>query len=250
MGIKILIVDDELHARLLIASMLEEICGGTFEIVGDCASVDEAMLVLEKTAVDLVFLDIHMPGKNGFEFLNLTKQYTFEVVFVTAYDQYAIQAFNAAALHYILKPFDSEQLQFAMDRYNGRAFRYNDRQEQYSEVIAAVEERRYPKKLCVRTKTTTEVIPIESIVCIEVSGNYIEINHDDGFKNTVLKTLKEVEGFLSPDLFFRVHRKSLVRLSAVSKYDSKKKEAYLPHMTVKVASRNESLFLSKIVEDN
>ena len=250
MGIKILIVDDELHARLLIASMLEEICGGTFEIVGSCASVDEALLVVEEKPVDLVFLDIHMPGKNGFEFLNLTKQYTFEVVFVTAYDQYAIQAFNAAALHYILKPFDKEQLQFAMDRYKGKAFRYHDPEEQYREVISSVEEKRYPKKLCVRTKTSLEIIPIDSIVCVEVSGNYVEINHDDGSQNIVLKTLKELEECLSPDLFFRVHRKSLLRLSAVVKYDSKKKEAHLPFMTVKVASRIESSFISKIIEEN
>ena len=250
MDIKILIVDDELHARLLIASMLEEICKGKFEIVGSCASVDEAMLVLEEKPVDLVFLDIHMPGKNGFEFLNLTKQYTFEVVFVTAYDKYAIQAFNAAALHYILKPFDIEQLQFAMDRYQGKIFRHKDTQEQYNEVIAAVEEKRYPKNLCIRTKTTLEVISIDSIVCVEVSGNYLEINLDDGTQNIVLKTLKEVEECLSPDLFFRVHRRSLLRLSAVVKYDGKKKEAYLPYKTVKVASRNESLFLSRIIEDN
>lgn len=250
MKIRILVLDDELHARLLIASMLEEVCEGGCEIVGSCESVDEALEVLEQTTVDLVFLDIHMPGKNGFEFLKLTHKHAFEVVFVTAYDQYAIQAFNAAALHYILKPFESEQLRFAIDRYRSKNSEKSNLKEKYEELMNSVSQKIYPKKLFVRTKKSIDIIPIDTIVCVEVSGNYIEVNLNDGSQNLVLKTLKEVEECLSPDLFFRVHRKSLLRVSAVVKYDNKRREAHLPHKIVKVSARNETSFLNKLLEDN
>ncbi len=113
--IKALIVDDEEKARVTLSSLLTEYCPDIF-IVAQCNNVPDAVIDINKNNPDVVFLDIEMPDYNGFELLDFFKEITFEIVFVTAYSQYAINAFEISAIDYILKPVELEALKNAIEK--------------------------------------------------------------------------------------------------------------------------------------
>jgi two-component system LytT family response regulator len=205
---KALLIDDETLARNELRFMLNEF--PQIQIVGEAAHADEALDLVTSLKPDLIFLDISMPEKNGFEFLEeLT--HTPEVIFVTAYDQYAIKAFEANALDYILKPIKAERLQQAIEKaskqIDERRIRMgNNNLSGQSQVFIKDGEKCY-------------FVRISDIFLLESAGNYVKVYFDN--KRPLLhKSLNQLEEKLPQDMFFRVNRQQMINLNYIQNIES------------------------------
>jgi two-component system, LytTR family, response regulator len=233
MTIRAIIVDDEALSRRGIELRLRAV--PDFEIVAQCSSGREAISAIHAHKPDLVFLDIQMPGMSGFEvFAQLPRESLPILVFVTAYDQYAIRAFEAHAVDYLLKPIDDSRFALALTRVREhmQARSAAQQRDRLVEIIAeitgtgelvldellargkkAVESRR-PEVLPIRQGRETVRVPIASIEWIDAAGDYMCI-HASGSTHILRGTMKELEELLDPKMFQRVHRSTIVNLRLV-----------------------------------
>src|ERR1700730_585021 len=233
MKIATIIVDDEALSRRGIEIRLQE--AGDFNIVAQCPNGREALAAIQAHKPDLVFLDIQMPGMSGFEVLAPIPPESLPVlVFITPYDQYAIQAFEARAVDYLLKPIDDARFRAALDRVREhvRARTAADQRDRLLQIIAeitgcgelaldellehgrqAIDGRR-PEVLPIRQGRETVRVPVASIEWIDAAGDYMCI-HADGDTHILRGTMKELEEILDPKLFQRVHRSTIVNLRLV-----------------------------------
>jgi two-component system, LytTR family, response regulator len=233
MKIRSVIVDDEVLSRRGVELRLRN--ASDFEIVAQCANGREALAAIEQYKPDLVFLDIQMPGMSGFEVLaRLPQQSMPLVVFVTAFDQYAIQAFEARAIDYVLKPIDDTRFALALARVREhlRARSAADQRDRLMQIIAeitgcgelaldellaqgrkAIDSHR-PDVLPIRQGRETVRVPVASIEWIDAAGDYMCI-HAEGDTHILRGTMKELEELLDPKLFQRVHRSTIVNLRLV-----------------------------------
>ncbi|MGH8138642.1 MAG: LytR/AlgR family response regulator transcription factor [Steroidobacteraceae bacterium] len=233
MKISTIIVDDEALSRRGIEIRLLE--AADFEVVAQCANGREALAAVTKCKPDVVFLDIQMPGMSGFEVLTRLPQESLPViVFVTAYDQYAIRAFEARAVDYLLKPVDDTRFQAALERVRTqvRSRSAASQRDRLVEIIAEITgsgelaldellthgskaaEPRRPDILPIRQGRETVRVAIASIEWIDAAGDYMCI-HTGGNTHILRGTMKELEEVLDPKLFQRVHRSTIVNLSLV-----------------------------------
>ena len=233
MKINTVIVDDEALSRRGIELRLRE--AGDFNIVAQCTNGREALAAISSYKPDLVFLDIQMPGMSGFEVLAQLPQESLPVlVFVTAYDQYAIQAFEARAVDYLLKPIDEVRFHAALERVREhvRAKTAANQRDRLMEIIAeitgsgelaldellargrAAVEAKHPEVLPIRQGRETVRVPVASIRWIDAAGDYMCI-HAGGDTHILRGTMKELEELLDPKLFQRVHRSTIVNLRLV-----------------------------------
>lgn len=233
MKIRTLIVDDEVLSRRGVELRLRD--HADFEIVAQCGNGREALAAISQYKPELVFLDIQMPGMSGFEVLARLPQESLPlVVFVTAYDQYAVQAFEAHAIDYLLKPIDEARFATALERAREhvRARTASGQRDRLLQIIAeitgcgelaldqllthgrqAIEARR-PEVLPIRQGRETVRVPVESIEWIDAAGDYMCI-HAAGDTHILRGTMKELEEILDPKLFQRVHRSTIVNLRLV-----------------------------------
>ncbi|MGO9802116.1 MAG: LytR/AlgR family response regulator transcription factor [Steroidobacteraceae bacterium] len=233
MKVRTLIVDDEVLSRRGIEIRARELAD--FEIVAQCANGREALAAIQQYKPDVVFLDIQMPGMSGFEVLAALPQESLPiVVFVTAYDQYAIQAFEARAIDYLLKPIDEVRFAEAVARVREHlqarsAARQRDRLMQIIAEITGCGELALgellehgrkalggarPEVLPIRQGRETVRVPVASIQWIDAAGDYMCI-HAGGETHILRGTMKELEELLDPKLFQRVHRSTIVNLRLV-----------------------------------
>ena len=233
MKVRTLIVDDEVLSRRGVELRLRAL--GDFAIVAQCATGREALAAIQQFHPDVVFLDIQMPGMSGFEVLaHLPQESLPIIVFVTAYDQYAIRAFEARAIDYLLKPIDEGRFATAIERVREhlRARTAAAQRDRLLEVIAeitgcgqlALEELlehgpraltgKRPEVLPIRQGRETVRVPVASIQWIDAAGDYMCI-HAAGETHILRGTMKELEELLDPRLFQRVHRSTIVNLRLV-----------------------------------
>ncbi|MBV8496770.1 MAG: response regulator transcription factor [Gammaproteobacteria bacterium] len=233
MKIGTIIVDDEVLSRRGIEIRLRD--AQDFEILAQCANGREALAAIQQYHPDLVFLDIQMPAMSGFEVLaRLPQQSLPLVVFVTAYDQYAIQAFQARAIDYLLKPIDDARFAVALTRAREhvRARTAASQRDRLLEIIAEITgcgelaldellahgrralENNHPEVLPIRAGRETVRVPVASIQWIDAAGDYMCI-HAAGDTHILRGTMKELEEILDPKLFQRVHRSTIVNLRLV-----------------------------------
>ena len=233
MKIRTLIVDDEGLSRRGVELRLRN--AADFEIVAQCATGREALAAIQQYKPDLVFLDIQMPGMSGFEVLaHLPQESLPVVVFVTAYDQYAIQAFEARAVDYLLKPIDDARFTATLTqvREHVRARTAADQRDRLLEIIAEITgcgelaldellargrkaiDGRHPEVLPIRQGRETVRVSVASIEWIDAAGDYMCI-HAAGNTHILRGTMKELEEILDPRLFQRVHRSTIVNLRLV-----------------------------------
>ena len=233
MKIRTLIVDDEVLSRRGVELRLR--AAGDYEIVAQCANGREALAAIQQYRPDLMFLDIQMPGMSGFEVLaRLPQEAVPVVVFVTAYDQYAIQAFEAHAIDYLLKPIDEVRFAAALTRVceHVRARNAAAQRDRLMQIIAeitgcgelALDELMAhgrkaiaaprPEVLPIRQGRETLRVPIASIEWVDAAGDYMCI-HASGETHILRGTMKELEEILDPKLFQRVHRSTIVNLRLV-----------------------------------
>lgn len=211
MKIKTLVIDDEPLARERIFRMLSN--ETDIEIVGESGNGAEAISLIREREPDLVFLDIQMPEMNGFEVLEtIVPQQIPAIIFVTAYDQYAIRAFDFHALDYLLKPFNRERFSSALNRAREQVNKKNldERSEMFVSLLTDLKARKeYLEKIILRSEGRIYFLKTEEIDWIEASGNYIKI-HVGKESHLLRETMNSIETRLDPNKFSRIHRSTIV----------------------------------------
>ena len=216
--IKTLIVDDEPHAREILAEYLGEY--PQFALVGECANGYEAVKAVAERAPDLIFLDIQMPKLDGFEVLELLDRKP-RVVFVTAYDEYAVRAFEVHALDYLVKPFTAER--FASVVARAEAAVLGSASQPLADVAAAA--RKKPlQRIAFKEGGAIEVVPVQRIDYIEAQDDYVHV-FTRGEKHVKQQTLTELEQLLDPARFVRVHRGYIVNLESLARVEPYAKDS-------------------------
>jgi two-component system LytT family response regulator len=216
MGLKALLVDDEELARLL----LREFLAGQpdVEIIGECSNGFDAVKAIQELKPDLVFLDVQMPKLDGFEVLELIQTPT-AIVFVTAYDQYATKAFDAAAVDYLLKPFDEARFQTALNRVRRRLAESTNVAPDANQLKkAAKAPGQFAERIVVKDGTRVHIIPVKQLDYVEAQEDYVAI-HSAGKTYLKQQTISGLEETLNPTQYIRVHRSYIVSLDQVSKIE-------------------------------
>ncbi len=213
--LRAILVDDEEGARDVLQNLLLRFCPDV-ELIAKCENVTKAVEVINKEKPDLVFLDIEMPNYAGYEIVNFFKEINFEIIFVTAYDQYAIRAFEIAAIDYLLKPIDIERLKLAVARVLQQ--RNIQQQSQRLNLLSNTLESKQLKNIVVSDKGQQNIIPIVSIIAIEAQESYCII-HTNEKKIVASKNLKHFETVLeSLPQFIRVHKSWMVNKKHIKNY--------------------------------
>lgn len=245
-----IIVDDEEFARSSLYFLLQENCEN-IQISGIAKSVAEARTLLANNAVDLIFLDIAMPGENGFELIASARESKSHVIFTTAYDQYALKAIKANALDYLLKPIDIDELKEAVKKaseYIALSKNQSDQHENLQNLAQQLSDRTEIRKISLPNGQGYSLVSVSDIVHIEADSNYSIFYLVNGDKITVSKVLKEYEEILPENQFIRIHKSSIVNLDYLSEYNSKNGlEVILKNGDrIAVSRRRASDFLDKV----
>lgn len=218
-----ILVDDELNARENLRYLLDEFCKQV-TIVGEASNVDDAVKIIEKENPQLVFLDIEMPQKNGFQLFNELKEINFQVIFITAYDNYAIKAFQVAAIDYLLKPVDINLLQKAVEKVEIQLS-----QEQSNDRIKLLQENKKKfKKIAIPYKNDYAILNINDITCIQADRVYSILSTSDQKQFVASKKLNYYEELFKEEGFFvRVHRSWVVNTDYIEVYSKREKQIQL-----------------------
>lgn len=218
--LRAIIVDDELRARRVLRNLLKSMCSD-LHIVDECGSVLTAIESIQKHQPDLVFLDIQMPEYRGYELFNMLENINFDVIFVTAYDEYAIKAFEWNALDYLTKPVERERLKQSVERAKQRK-KQKIVLKDYNELVSAFETNEI-KSLTINEQGGRKVINIKNIIAIEGMGAYSKIHFIDKSELVVSKNLKHFQTTLEDHKgFYRCHRSWIVSLSKIKEYNTSK----------------------------
>ena len=258
--LRTIIVDDEPLALKLLRTVLSEI--SDVEIVAECSNGKQAVEAATELEPELIFLDIQMPGMNGFDVIkSLQTDIMPMVVFVTAYDQYAVDAFDLHAVDYVLKPLDSERIARSVERAIDRLKNDVDRSFK-SPLIGAIEEiseraskektdesvNNLPdgmkRKLLVRDSGVVKVIPFDDIDWVDAAGDYMCV-HAVGETHVIRSTLRDLMTKLDDNLFVRIHRSTIVNVERVVSVTPLQKGGSLLHLT-----QGESLKVSRNYRDS
>jgi two-component system LytT family response regulator len=214
--IKALIVDDEARTRELIAKMVDSF-GLPIQTFPVGENVQSGIRAIKEYQPDLVFLDIQMPDGTGFDVLQQLDQKQFEVIFITAHEEFAIQAIKFSALDYLLKPIDPLELRAAVDRAMKTIH-----EKKHDTQFDALQYNMQPsqkKRLVLKTQESVHVVELEDIIRCESDRNYTSFFLNGGKKILVSKTLKDFETLLSAHSFLRVQQSHLINLKYVERYD-------------------------------
>jgi two-component system LytT family response regulator len=204
MKLNTLIIDDEPNARENLQILINEYCPN-LTIVGLASNVSQAKIMIKQLSPDLVFLDITMPGGDGFSLLNSYEDRDFSVVFTTAHSQHALKAYKADAIDYIQKPIDINDLQKA----SNKALKYTtySLSDEDSEQVTTEDE---IEKISIPTRSGFIFIENKNIIYFKASENYTEIYLDNGKKVVSSKTIKRYEEKVNPHMFSRVHKSYII----------------------------------------
>ncbi len=209
--LKVVIIDDELNAREVIASIIKKHCAHV-NIVADADSVQSGISIIEQHKPDIVFLDIHMHDGSGFDLLRKLKSIDFKIIFITAFEEYAVKAFKFSALDYLLKPVEAEDLVTAIKK----AEELIQQQDIYDNLEAFksnyFSKNKESKKLILKTLDSVYVINFTDIVRCESDGCYTKFFLNNSQKIMVSTILKEYDEMLTEYGFFRIHQSHLINL--------------------------------------
>lgn len=216
--LKAILIDDEPGCLRSLSHDLSVHCPGV-EVVAECDNGKEAIKMIHLHKPDVLFLDIDMPYINGFDLLEMVRDVEFEVIFTTAYDNYAIQAFRISAVDYLLKPVDTDALVAAVEKVRILREKGNTSR-QISFLIQQIKdlENNNVRKIALPTFDGLEFIHMDDILYCQSDGAYTHVYFTDGSKLYISKTLRFLEDALCNYHFFRVHNSFIVNLNHVSKY--------------------------------
>ncbi|MGQ7868254.1 LytR/AlgR family response regulator transcription factor [Sunxiuqinia sp. sy24] len=220
--LKALIIEDEELARNLLKSYLKD--HPTLQLVGECENGFEGVQKINELKPDVVFLDIQMPKITGFEMLELLDHKP-EIIFTTAYDQYALKAFDYNAVDYLLKPFSKERMLRAIDKVVDRIGKEENTADKLEQLSTyAVQE--YLDRIVVKDRHKINIIPVGQVRYIESLDDYVLIYTRDG-RHMKQKTMKYFESHLNPKDFIRIHRSYIVHVDDIAEIQQYEKESYV-----------------------
>lgn len=211
--LRAVIIDDEPKAVELLSLRLSQHCPEV-EVLAGCTSGAQGIEVITRFRPDIVFLDIEMPNLNGFQVLEAVEGIDFALIFVTAYDQFAIRAFRYSALDYLLKPLDTKDLVQAVERaQRNRSVdpaRLHHLKQQYLQPL--------PERIALPYQNGVAFTPVKDILYCESDNNYTRFHLDNGIHHLVLKSLREIQELLEERDFIRIHRQYLVNINRIKKF--------------------------------
>jgi len=214
--LRTLIIDDELLSRKKIRAFLQEY--PEFQVLGECADGEQAVAEIRTHKPDLIFLDVQIPGRNGFEVLDdLEDECAPAVIFVTAFDKYAVRAFEVRALDYLLKPFNKARFAEALNRFHDRGERLSgaDRKEELKAVLREIQrESRDSERIVVKLGSRIIFLRKGSIEWVEAQGDYAKL-HVGKETHMLRETMNALSERLDPNRFVRIHRSRIVNLDYV-----------------------------------
>lgn len=215
--LRALLIDDETHCIETLRYELQLHCPEV-QVADTASSGAAGMAQIKALQPDLVFLDIEMPGMSGFEMLRQLGQINFAVIFVTAYDQYALQAFRCAATDYLLKPVISAQLKEAVGRVTGRPIDNVDANARLEALMYNLREGARSPRVALTSGRGVDFVEAADIMYCSAESNYTHVFLADHKKYTLSKTLKDVEEMLVTADFFRIHQSYLINLTHLQRY--------------------------------
>ena len=220
--LRIFIADDERPARLFLKAILQNF--KDVEIVGEAENGAEAVEIIKSSKPDLALLDLQMPEVSGLEVVKLLRKSQLPLVaFVTAYDEFAVQAFDAGAVDYLLKPVEIERLRKTLDRAHERLEQIDFREKESANLKAAIETyeeivpKTYLERIPIRLRDEILLLPVSEIASIVADGELIHITTPNDKKFTINHRLKDIEARLAPGKFIRLSRSALVNLEMIAR---------------------------------
>lgn len=220
--IRVIIVEDEELGRELIKNYLKN--EPEVDIIAECENGFEGIKTIQELKPDLIFLDIQMPKLNGFEMLEILDERP-EIIFTTAYSQYAIQAFEMNAVDYLLKPFSKDRLLEALSKALQRLITQKTSISKINKLIQHPLEE-FIERVVVKSNTKISVIPVEKIIYLEAQDDYVMVYTHEG-KHLKQATMKYFEEHLDPKDFMRVHRSYIIRIDQVVQLEPYGKDSYV-----------------------
>ncbi|MCP9750111.1 LytTR family DNA-binding domain-containing protein [Ferruginibacter sp. HRS2-29] len=220
--IKALIIDDEVKARNILKHYVENFISEITE-VQQAESVDAALALLETYKPDVVFLDVEMPHKNGFDFLTALPEINFDVIFTTAYNQYAIQAIRFSALDYLLKPVDPDELKASVLRHLEKKADHSEQEELYRNLVSNIEKKDVRDfRIAVPSSEGVHFFTIDEILRLEAERSYTHIHLVNKRPFLASKTLRHFEEMLTDFNFIRTHKSHLVNPKHITRVSNDK----------------------------
>ena len=216
--LRTIIVDDERHARQKLRALLA--AHADVEIAAECANGDDAVRAIRDMRPDLVFLDVQMPGRDGFDVMRAASDAVRHVIFVTAFDQYAVRAFDVQALDYLLKPFDRVRLEKALDRARIAMRGDGDLHDRLAALMEQVRPESRPiDRMMVKSSGRITFLRVDEIDWIEAADNYVRV-HAGREGHLIRETMNHLESQLDRRKFVRIHRSAIVNVDSIAEIRS------------------------------
>jgi two-component system LytT family response regulator len=247
--IKAIIIDDEQHCINRLENLVNNYCADNIDLCGSFQSAEEGFDAVKKVNPGLVFLDVEIKDKTGFDFLKQFPQINFEVIFTTAYDKYAVQAFKFSAIDYLLKPIDADELQASVKKLTEK-FSQKDIAQKFDALFYNLKNiQGASKRICVPVLTGYVFLNVDDIIRCESNVNYTTLFLKDKQKLLVAKTLKEFEELLKDYNFYRVHNSHLINLAYIKSYNKGKGGTVTLQdgAEIEVSTRRKDDFLKKMM---
>lgn len=218
--IKVIIIDDEFLARSLVKEYMRK--HPQLELVAECSDGFEGLKAIQEQQPDLIFLDIQMPKISGFEMLELIDEPP-AVIFATAFDEYAIKAFDAHAIDYLLKPFDQERFDKAVNKFTAQHKTDNTATK---ELLNDAQLPTSNNRIVVKNGSKIKIIPVQEVLYMEAADDFVKVFTKEGYylKN---KTMSFFESFLPTDMFVRCHRSYIVNIQEITRIDPYEKDGHV-----------------------
>lgn len=246
--VRTLIIDDEQHCIDRINELIYPY-KQKYEVVGTANTVQEGLLFTYNFKPDLVFLDIQIADKTGFDYLKQCKQIDFNIIFTTAYEKYAIEAFKFSALDFLLKPIEQEAFDMAIKKHED-TFTLREINEKLNVLLYNLREKSL-NRICIPTINGVDFVNLDQILYLQADVNYTNIVLKNNKRIIVSRTLKSYENLLSDSNFFRVHNSYLINLEHVKKY-TKGKGGYITMANkdiIDVSHRRKEAFLKMMLNN-
>ena len=219
-----MIIDDEPLARSIVLEYLQ--AHKDFEVMAECNNGFEGVKAIQQHKPDLIFLDIQMPKINGFEMLELLDTVP-SVIFATAFDEYAIKAFEANAVDYLLKPFSKDRFNAALEKWSAKRNEAPSAEKNIASLLESTEKQPDEKnRIVVKTNNEITIVPVNDIFYIEAYDDYIKLFTKDNYY-LKKKTMNYYETVLDPSKFFRTHRSFIINLQQLTRIEPLEKNSYI-----------------------
>ncbi|WP_435413211.1 LytR/AlgR family response regulator transcription factor [Psychroserpens mesophilus] len=240
---KTLLVEDKAYIRKGLLNLLQ-LVESDVQVIGECESVKDAVVVANACLPDLIFLDINLTDGNAFDFLEQTQHLNFKVIFITAYEEFALKALKIGAVDYLLKPVDIKDLEVALHKVSKLPL--TEQKQQINAVKSAWDNEN--AKLILSLHDSFQVIDLSELMFCESDKGYTSFYCSDGKKHVVSKTLKEFEAQLTLANFTRPHQSYMVNLKFIDKYDKSGVIHLKNGKKIPVSSRKKEQFVSSLLK--